>query len=135
MVIFGNETITVFNMVVDDDGKTTYIPHVVTGANLVETKGANRNNSGIDNADTARLFVELGDYVKPKEWQKMSTADKYTHYTFTPQDDFFVKGDLSDVVQGYGFFQKILEEYDSVYVVTTCDEYLNVLPHLEVYGK
>lgn len=135
MVLFGNDEITVFNQIIDDTtGKIVYIPHVIKG-NLVETKGANISNSGMAEADSCRLYAPIENFKKPVEWQKLTENEKSIYYTFSPQTTFFVKGDLSQLEQGYGFFESVKENYDSVYVVTNCDIYENVLPHLEVGGR
>lgn len=135
MVLFADDTITLFNRIVDDEtGKLVYIPHVLKG-NLVETKGANISTSGMTDADSCKLFLPIENYVPPIEWQKLTEEEQKLKYTATPQTDFFVKGNLSEIVQSYGFFESVKENYDGVYVVTNCDIYRNVLPHLEIWGR
>lgn len=139
MVVFGNDTVTLFNRVWDDENETeTWLATVLIKCNLVATKGRNISKSGLENADTVKLYVDTAEqaheYVKPKEYE--SLADKSNIYTFTPQIDFIVKGDVStETSLDEGFFEYMLNKYDDVYRVTTVDEYTEVMAHLEVGGK
>ena len=139
MVVFGNDTITLFNRIWDDENESeTWLATVLSKCNLVATRGRNISKSGLENADTVKLYVDtaeqVNEFVKPKVYE--SLADKSNVYTLTPQIDFFVKGDVSaEASFEEGFFEYILGKYDDVYKVTTVDEYTEILPHLEVGGK
>lgn len=139
MVVFGNDTITLFNRIWDDENESeTWLATVLSKCNLVATKGRNISKSGLENADTVKLYIDtteqVNEFVKPKVYERL--VDKSNVYTLTPQIDFFVKGDVSaETSLEEGFFEYILGKYDDVYRVTTIDEYTEILPHLEVGGK
>lgn len=139
MVIFGNKTVTLFNRVWDDDSETeSWLSTVLTSVNVVATQGANISKSGLSDADTVKLYVDLSGqskkYVQPKEYASMT--DRSNVLTFTPQTDFFVVGDKSSVPSTEaGFFDHMVNTYDDVYRITTVDVYEDVMPHIEVGGK
>lgn len=107
--------------------------------NLVETKGANVTKSGMDSADAVKLFVDLGKiskpYMEPKAWDALPDDEKPNYITFHPTDDFFIKGDHTDLEipesEAYGWAH---DNLDSVYKVTTVDRYEDIMPHFEVGG-
>ena len=137
--IFYNDTVTLFNKCLDENtGEELWFPKVFEGVNLVETKGNHIKETGLENADSAKLYLMgklLDSYVTQIEWEKLSEADKMIYYTFAPGKDFFVKGDKSDVLITDDFYQYMKENCDSVYKVTTVDHYSDVMKHMEVGGK
>ena len=141
-VIFGNDTVTVFNRYFDIiTEEEMWFPTLLKGVNLVSTKGANISKSGLNDADTARLFIDVDSvenktYHTPKLWNQLTVEDKANAFTFQTDTDFFVKGDLTDVEPfENNFFEWVLNHYDYVFKVSTVDEYSDVLPHLEIGGK
>lgn len=140
-VIFGNDTVTVFNRYFDTiTEEEKWFVSLLKNVNLVVTQGANITASGLADADTARLFLDktacVKEYMSPKEWKNLPEEDKPMAYTFQTETDFFVKGDLTDIeVFENGFFEWVLSHYDYVYRVSTVDEYTDVLPHLEIGGR
>lgn len=138
--LFYNDIVTLFNYFCDPDtGEEKYYPTLLECVNLVETKGANVSKSGMDSADAVKLFVDLGKipkpYIEPKAWDALPDDEKSNYITFHPTDDFFIKGDHTDLElpesEAYGW---VHDKLDSVYKVTTVDRYEDIMPHFEVGG-
>lgn len=131
-----------------------YAPHVVTIYNASEnaatlmneynitilrgvfldiSKGANVIKSGLENADSATLFIPFGidavngvtgqiqTYLNPKEYTQ--AEDKSLYWTVRPggsgtsDDCFFVKGEVVDQAE----FQSINARYNDVFRVSSVD--------------
>lgn len=140
MGFFDNKTVTLFNRAFDPETEEEkYYPTLLEGVDLVETKGANVSKSGMDSADAAKLFVDVNKTIKPylpsKEWKELPEEEMPNYITFTPAEDFFIKGDHTDVEPPT---EKALEwmqdNYDDCYKVTTIDKYEDILPHFEIGG-
>lgn len=73
--------------------------------------------------------------MEPKAWDALPDDEKPNYITFHPADDFFIKGDYTDLEipesEAYGWAH---DNLDSVYKVTTVDRYEDIMPHLEVGG-
>ena len=140
MGFFDNKTVTLFNRSYNaDTEEETYYPTLLEGVDLVETKGDNVSKSGMDSADAAKLFVDVGKMVKPylspKEWEVLSDEEKAKYITFQPTRDFFVKGSCTGAtLPEENAFEYMRATYDDVYKVTTVDKYEDILPHFEVGG-
>ena len=140
-VLFGNKTVTVYNRHYDTLTETEiWIPTLLEKVNLVLTKGANISQSGVENSDSAKVFIDIEEqskpYVKPKEWSNSALDMKKETFTFQPETDFFVEGDTTGVpVLEDGFFEYMQKHFDNVFHVSTVDEYKDVMKHLEVGGK
>lgn len=140
MGFFDNKTVTLFNRSFNaETEEETYYPILLEGVDLVETKGANVSKSGMDSADAVKLYVDFGNiakpYLPPKEWENMPDKCKQHFLTFNPAQDFFIKGDHTDLElpesEAYGWAH---DNLDSVYKVTTVDRYEDIMPHFEVGG-
>ena len=140
MGFFDNKTVTLFNRSFNaETEEETYYPTLLEGVDLVETKGANVSKSGMDSADAVKLYVDFGNiakpYLPPKEWENMPDKCKQHFLTFNPAQDFFIKGDHTDLEipesDAYGWAH---ENLDSVYKLTTVDRYEDIMPHFEVGG-
>ena len=140
MGFFDNKTVTLFNRSFNaETEEETYYPTLLEGVDLVETKGANVSKSGMDRADAVKLYVDFGNiakpYLPPKEWENMPDKCKQHFLTFNPAQDFFIKGDHTDLEipesEAYGWAH---DNLDSVYKVTTVDRYEDIMPHFEVGG-
>ena len=140
MGFFDNKTVTLFNRSFNaETEEETYYPTLLEGVDLVETKGANVSKSGMDSADAVKLYVDFGNiakpYLPPKEWENMPDKCKQQFLTFNPAQDFFIKGDHTDLEipesEAYGWAH---DNLDSVYKVTTVDRYEDIMPHFEVGG-
>ena len=143
MGFFDNKTVTLFNRSYNGETeKETYYPTLLEGVDLVETKGANVSKSGMDSADAAKLFVRIADvgktikpYLPPKEWKELPEEEKPNYITFTPVEDFFIKGDHTDLeLPEESALEWVQDNYDDCYKVTTIDKYEDILPHFEVGG-
>lgn len=140
MGLFYNDTVTLFNRFYDPDtDETKYYPTLLENVNLVETKGANVTKSGLDSADAAKLFIDLGElskkYMEPKAWDALPEAEKPKCITFHPTDDFFIKGDQTGLeLPKSCVYEWAHDSMDSVYKVTTVDKYEDIMPHFEVGG-
>lgn len=138
--LFYNDTVTLFNRFYDSDtDEQKYYPTLLENVNLVETKGANVTKSGMDSADAAKLFIDLGGltkkYMEPKAWDALPETEKPNYITFHPTDDFFIKGDQTSLeLPGSRVYEWAHDSMDSVYKVTTVDKYEDIMPHFEVGG-
>lgn len=142
--MFYDDTVTLYNGYTD--GLTdveVWLPTLFTGetaVNLSITKGANITESGMNDADTAKMHVKYSalpkPYMDPIEWQKLPSADKPKYFTFTETQDFFVKGDTTAVpILSEGFYDYMKSHYDNVFKITTVDRYDHVMPHYEIGGN
>lgn len=143
MGFFDNKTVTLFIRAFDPETeKEKYYPTLLEGVDLVETKGANVSKSGIDSADAVKLYIDFVDvnktfkpYLPPKAWDALPEEEKQNYITFHPTEDFFAKGDRTDVELSEEYaYEWIQENFDDVYKVTTVDKYEDILPHFEVGG-
>ena len=138
--LFYNHTVALFNCFCDPDTEEEkcYLT-LLENVNLVETKGANVTKSGMDSADAVKLYVDLGKipkpYMEPKAWDALSGKEKPNYITFHPTDDFFIKGDHTDLeIPDSGAYEWAHDNLDSVYKITTVDKYEDVMPHFEIGG-
>lgn len=140
MGFFDNKTVTLFNRFVNPETEEEkYYPTLLEGVDLVETKGANVSKSGMDSADAVKLYIDFANVVKqylpPKAWDALPEEEKQNYITFHPTEDFFVKGDHTDVeLPEESAYEWMHENFDDVYKVTTVDKYEDILPHFEVGG-
>lgn len=140
MGFFDNKTVTLFNRSFNaETEEETYYPTLLECVDLVETKGANISKSGIDSADTVKLYVDFKNIVKPylppKEWENMPDKCKQYFLTFNPAQDFFIKGDQTAVdLPETDAYEWMRNNFDDVYKVTNIDKYEDILPHFEVGG-
>jgi hypothetical protein len=138
--MFYNKTVTLFNRFCDPDTEEErYYPTLLDHVNLVETKGANVSKSGMDSAAAATLFVDLENmekpYIDPKAWAALPDEEKDRFITFTPAEDFFVKGSCTGATYPEcGAYEWMRDNYDAVYKVKHVDRYCDIMPHLEVGG-
>lgn len=137
--IFYNKTVTVYNRSVDGlMEKETWHPTVLKDVRLLVTKGGNVSKSGLESADSAKLFIKTDNlskpYKKPLEWQNLSAEDKAENFTLTSGVDFFVEGDTnSEEVAESNFFSYMKGKYDNCFKITNADVY-ELIPHFEVGG-
>ena len=140
MGFFDNKTVTLFNRSFNaETEEETYYPTLLEGVDLVETKGANVSKSGMDSADAVKLYIDLATlkkpYIEPKAWAALPEEEKPNYITFTPVEDFFIKGDHTDLeLPEEGALEWVQDNYDDCYKVTTIDKYEDILPHFEVGG-
>jgi len=137
--IFYNKTVTVYNRSVEGlMEKETWYPTVLEGVRLLITKGENVSKSGMESADSAKLFIKTNnlskEYKKSLEWQNLSAEDKAKTFTLTSVEDFFVEGDTTaEVPAESNFFAYMKQKYDNCFKVTNVDVF-ELIPHLEVGG-
>ena len=137
--IFYNKTVTVYNRSVEGlMEKETWYPTVLKGVRLLITKGENVSKSGMESADSAKLFIKTNnlskEYKKHLEWQNLSAEDKAKNFTLTSGVDFFVEGDTTaEVPTESDFFAYMKQKYDNCFKVTNADIF-ELIPHLEVGG-
>lgn len=143
MGFFDNKTVTLFNCSVNPEtGGERYYPTLFEGVDLVETKGANVSKSGMDSADAVKLYIDFANlgktlkpYLPPKAWDVLPEEEKQNYITFHSTEDFFAKGDRTDVeLPEESAYEWMHENFDDVYKVTTIDKYEDILPHFEVGG-
>lgn len=143
MGFFDNKTVTLFNRSVNPETEEErYYPTLLEGVDLVETKGANVSKSGMDSADAVKLYIDFANlgktlkpYLPPKAWDVLPEEEKQNYITFHSTEDFFVKGDRTDVeLPEENAYEWMHETFDDVYKVTTVDKYEDILPHFEVGG-
>lgn len=150
--MYSPHTVTVYNASHEDldTFKSVYIPTILRGVFLDISKGANVMRSGLENADSATLFVpfsvravngvtgEEQTYLEPREYERQE--DKSNFWTLraggsgSAKDCFFVKG---EVVSGEDY-QEINAAHDYVFRVSSVDLKdfgSESMRHWEVSGK
>ena len=146
------DTITVFNQQ-KIKKEVIWYPTVIRGVELQITAGRNRNTTGLENADTSKVFISYEDsdtkmlvntsedkkkqYLKPKAWG--AYTEKNQAFTFQEGIDFFIQGEYQeDVIKDAdfedGFLSYMSEHYDDVFIINKADLY-KTIPHLEIGGK
>lgn len=136
--IFYNKTVTVYNRYEDDDGNEVWFPTVLENVRLLITRGENVSKSGMDSADSAKLFIKTDKlskpYKKPLEWQNLSAEEKKEYFTLTSAEDFFVEGDTTaEEILESDFFSYMKGNHDNCFKIANVDVY-ELIQHFEVGG-
>lgn len=136
MGFFDNKTVTVFNRIVDPDtGAVTYLPTVLEDVDLVIKRSKTASSDGQKDADAATLFVDgIENFRKPREWEALPEEERQQYFTFRPQMDFFVSGDLKEEYGGQSY-EEMRALHDDCYMITGVDYFEDILPHIEVGGR
>lgn len=139
MGFFDKKIVTIFNRFFDPETEEEkYYPTVLDSVDIVETRGANITNSGMNSADAVKLYVDFDNltkpYIAPKEWDALPEDIKTDYITFHSDEDFFVRGDHTNELQNERVYEWFRDNVDSVYKISTVDKYEDVLPHFEVGG-
>lgn len=145
-------TVTVYNVTMEQGPYLTEIPvnhiTVLRGVFLEETKGYNVLKSGLENADSGRLYIpfdaEAADgitgtpvqYLPPVEYWRLENKTGYWTLSITNSKAkygycFLVKG---EAVEPDADVQIIEGKYDGVYDITKIDrmDYGGNMAHFEV---
>lgn len=136
-MFWDNKTVTLFNRFYDGT-KECWYPTLLSGVDLVVTKGINVSQGNTADADTAKLYVEDAvlqkRYLAPLVYARQEHPEEYM--TFTEGKDFFVEGDAtSQDTDKANFFEYMRKRYDNIFKVASVARYEDVLPHFEVGGK
>lgn len=136
-MFWDNKTVTLFNRFYDGT-KECWYPTLLSGVDLVVTKGINVSQGNKADADTAKLYVDDAvlqkRYLAPLVYARQEHPEEYM--TFTEGKDFFVEGDAtSQDTDKANFFEYMRKQYDNIFKVTSVARYEDVLPHFEVGGK
>lgn len=139
MGFFDNKIVTIFNRFFNPETEEEkYYPTVLDSVDIVETKGANITNSGMNSTDAVKLYIDFGNltkpYIAPKEWDALPEDRKTDYITFHPDEDFFVRGAHTNELPNERLYEWLRDNVDSVYMISTIDKYEDVLPHFEVGG-
>ena len=137
--IFYNKIVTVYHRTTEGlMEKETWYPTVLKDVRLLVNRGENITKSGMESADSAKLFIKTDNlpipYKKPLEWLNLSEEEKAKNFTLVSGEDFFVEGDTStEEIPESGFFSYMKGKYDNCFKVTNVDVF-ELIPHLEVGG-
>ena len=136
-MFWDNKTVTLFNRFYDGT-KECWYPTLLSGVDLVVTKGINVSQGNKADADTAKLYVDEAvlqkRYLAPLVYARQEQPEEYM--TFTEGKDFFVEGDAtSQDTDKANFFEYMRKQYDNIFKVASVARYEDVLPHFEVGGK
>lgn len=142
--------VTLFNVTEDALGKAVVNATLLVGVFLDIAKGANVQNSGLESADAATLYIPIGikaincvtgkvqQFLSPKEYAREQDTSGYwtlrTSGTSSAVDCFFAKGIISEVAT----FKDINAKYNDVFRVSNVDtkDYGRAgMQHWEVGGK
>lgn len=120
---------------------------VFQNADLIVNESASNTAHGTQNGDAAEIIIHTAadrsvvlssgkkQYLGPKAFAKC--AEPGACFTFTPEKDFFVVGDLgSEPVaddDDTDLYHTMNDENDEVYMVTKATFY-QLLPHFEIGG-
>lgn len=136
-MFWDNKTVTLFNRFYDGT-KECWYPTLLSGVDLVVTKGINVSQGNTADADTAKLYADdtvlQKRYLAPLVYARQEHPEEYM--TFTDGKDFFVEGDAtSQDTDKANFFEYMRKQYDNIFKVASVARYEDVLPHFEVGGK
>lgn len=127
--VFYAKTATIWNKAMDGVWETeTWFPCVIQNVRIQDSRGANIQKSGIEQADRVRLHISDAvsrpdlPYAKPEEWVP---GDSYT----LDEQTFFSVGDTSEEEPNKEFFER-----SDVFHVSSVDRY-DLIPHFEVWGR
>lgn len=142
------DTITVFNKRKTESGDIWY-PCVLHGVNLITDRAANQAKTGLENADTANLFVHYQNidgeimiadrrYYPPKEWAALDDVEKTI--TFIDGVTFFIRGEypenpVMDEAYRDGLHSYLNKVKDDCYRVTSVGGPYKMIPHFEIGGR
>ena len=148
--------VTVFNFCKSNNMSMWY-PHIFSGVDLINGKGAMLKKYGPDSTDSAELHIAyikqagkkmirdidgiLIPWLPPKAWKTQDTEALKTTITFgASSEDFFVEGIWDGGIvneEDYrnGFYSYMDEHYDFCYRITVVDGPYNLIPHFEILGK
>lgn len=148
-----NDTITVFNRKIDDNGDY-WFPTVLHNVHLNTDRAAMLARYGENTQDSAALniryqtsgetkTIEGKTWLPPKEWEKLENVSE--HITFKSGDtfDFFIKGEWPGVnpinndeyLDLNGFYNYMNKEYDFVFAISSVGGPYSVIPHFEILGR
>lgn len=140
MMFFNTKTVTLFNRYYNAGTELErYYMTVFDRADLVVNRKTAVSKDGKEKADAVTLYVDYADlpkpYLDPKEWAALPEEKKDKYFTFTPAEDFFIKGDCTrsnlPETELYDWARKNM---DHVYKVVSINRYEDILPHFEVGG-
>lgn len=142
------DTVTVFNKRKTELGDIWY-PCILNGVNLTTDRAANQAKTGLENADTANLFVHyqkvdgkimISDrrYYPPKEWAALNDVSKTI--TFIDGVTFFIRGEYAENLVADEEYRDGLQSYlnktrDDCYRVTSVGGPYKLIPHFEIGGR
>lgn len=92
-------TITVMNMIEDDDGKV-YVPCVIKGVLYVKSNSVSKTLYGTDNTNKIMCTIPFSSnqskpFIDALDYGKLSDRDKRLYFTLR-KDDIIIKGEVSD---------------------------------------
>lgn len=140
-MFWDNKVVTLFNRAFDPKTEEEkYYLTVLEKADLVEKNSVTASKSGQDKAAVVTLYMSYQNmpkpYKDPKEWELLSAKEKERYLTFSPEKDFFVKGNCTGATlpdsRVYEYFR---DHYYGTYRITSVDSYEDILPHFEIGGK
>ena len=131
----------------------TWYPTVIRGVDLQITAGRNRSTTGLENADSAKVFIK---YENSNEKMLVETSPEEKKRVFKTKvverlyreksgfhvsggNRFFYSGRVSEVAimdADYedGFLSYMSDRYDDLFLVNKADLY-KTIPHLEIGGR
>ncbi len=137
------DTVSIFNRVKDglyedENWQMTVIHHV--GMEIDQQQ--NIRATGIESADKCNLIIPAEapdkEYIEATEYERLPEDERAEYWTLK-EDDFFVKGDLSNIDTSQpDLFQKISKEYgeNRVFRITTIGDLTGkCLPKWKVGGR
>lgn len=140
MGFFNTKTVTLFNRHYDaSTEQERYYRTVLDRADLVVNRKTAVSTDGKEKADAVTLYLEYEDlpktYLDPKEWQALPDDQKEKYMTFTPAEDFFIKGSCTGAtLPETNLYDWMRKNRDDVYKVIGIKRYEDILPHFEVGG-
>lgn len=141
-------TVTLINVVENDDFSTDYVATVLKGVFLDTTNAGNVANNGANSNASVSLFVPFSvdahsltgrrkAFLPPRAFRGCDTSSFWTlssHGESSAVPCFFVKG----IVEGISDYNEMREKYDFVYDVAsvrTLDFGSPDMQHWQVMGK
>lgn len=137
------DMVTIFNKVTDTLYEwEAWYPTVIEHVRMDIDQQENIAKTGLKDADRCSLTIPFSSpekrFVPPKVFETMTDSEKKQHWTLK-KDDFFVRGDLSDIpLESKNLFEwasKTYGEYNVFRITSIGDLTGTCLPKWKVGGK
>lgn len=131
-----NDSVSIIDKAVDDDGVERLIQYVLSGVYFEESKGIIQDADGQNRNYNATLFIPKSyicseKYISSKSWEKLTFTEKLNYFRLAPSQ--FIINNSSTLE--YDSLNDLINNEESAYEVISIEVYNKVLPHFELICK